>query len=137
MPTRPRLLYSLLTATLLLIPGLALFRELTRRSDIWWTPWPMASSLAQSQDRVEIRVRDQPLGALLNTRQLWMKVDTGFSAVVADDIRLRFNNWDHVRAVRIPLVMVCAAALGAWATLLLLIATARLRYRNDNRSVAA
>src|SRR6266516_3905141 len=70
MPPRLRLFFSILTGVLLLIPALALYRELSRRSDIWWTPPPMALSLSESQDRVEIYVRGKPLGALLEAKQL-------------------------------------------------------------------
>ena len=58
MPPRLRLFYSFLTAGLLLIPVVALYSELSKRSDIWWTPPPMAASLTESRDRVEIYVGD-------------------------------------------------------------------------------
>ena len=54
MPPRLRLFYSLLTAGLLVIPVIALYSELSKRSDIRWTPLPIAASLTESQDRVEI-----------------------------------------------------------------------------------
>jgi len=53
-----------MTGSLLLIPALALYRELSRRPDIWWTPPAMALSLDKSQDRVRIYARGKPLGAL-------------------------------------------------------------------------
>src|SRR5713101_67460 len=73
MPPRLRLFYSALIGVLLLIPALALYRELSRRSDIWWTPPIMALSLTESQDRVKIYARGRPLGALLDAKQLWIK----------------------------------------------------------------
>jgi len=57
MPLRLRLFFSVLIVALLLIPATALYGELSSRSDIWWTPPPMAPSLSESQDRVEIYVR--------------------------------------------------------------------------------
>src|SRR6266516_489190 len=79
MPPRLRLFFSILTGVLLLLPALALYRELSRRSDIWWTPPPMALSLSESQDRVEIYVRGKPLGALLEAKQLSV-ADAAFTA---------------------------------------------------------
>ena len=102
MPLRLRFFFSVLTGALLLIPALALYRELSQRSDIWWTPPLMALSLAESQDRVQIYVRGKPLGPLLAARQLLVANEPGSSPVGADDIGLRFNNWDRVRAARIP-----------------------------------
>jgi hypothetical protein len=130
-PPRLRLFFSILMATLLLIPAIALYGELSRRSDISWTPAAMALSLAESQDRVQVYARGEPLGALLDAGQLRIIDDKGSSALSARDISLRFNNWDRVRAARIPLVLMYGAACGAGLVLLLIIATGRLAYRGE------
>jgi hypothetical protein len=137
MPSRLRLFFSILSGVLLLIPALALYREFSRRSDIWWTPPPMALSLSDSRDRVEIYVRGKPLGALLEARQLSVTDAGGASALGAQDIGLRFNNWDRVRATRLPMLLLYAATCGAGAVLLLLIATGRLVYRGETQPLAA
>ncbi len=136
MPLRLRLFFSALTGALLLIPALALYRELSQRSDIWWTPPPIALSLAESQDRVRIFVRGKALDSLVAARQLSVTDEPGSSPVGADDIGLRFNNWDRVRAARIPILLGYAACCGGGAVLLLLIALGRLAYRGDKASVA-
>ncbi len=136
MPRRLRLFFSTLTATLLLIPALALYRELSRRPDIWWTPPAMALSLTQSHDRVEIYARGKPLDALLEARQLWIGEEAGPNVLEAREIGLRFNNWDRVRAAQIPLLLTYAAAFGAGIVLLFLIATGRLAYRAEKESLA-
>ncbi|MDH4352340.1 MAG: hypothetical protein OEW56_14425 [Gemmatimonadota bacterium] len=137
MPPRLRLFWLALTAALLLIPGLALYRELSRRPDIWWTPLPLALSLSESQDRVEIYVQGKPLGALLEAQQLSVTDKVGSRTLGADQIRLRFNNWDRIRATRLPLLLVYAASSGGGLVLLLLIAASRLAYRNEGPSIAA
>lgn len=131
MPRRLRLFYSALTATLLLIPALALYRELSMRSDIWWTPSAMALSLAQSRDRVEIYAQGKPLGALLEAKQLWIGDKAGSTLLDAGEIGMRFNNWDRVRAARIPLLLTYAAVCGAGIVVLLLTAAGRLTYRGE------
>src|SRR5229473_1344705 len=131
MPPRLRLFFSALTGVLLLISALALYRELSRRSDIWWTPPPMALSLSESQDRVQIYVRGKPLGDLLAGRQISVTGNAGSSALEAHEIGFRFNNWDRVRADRLPMLLVYAASCGAGTVLLLLIATGRLAYRGE------
>jgi len=137
MPLRLRLFFSVLIVALLLIPATPLYRELSSRSDIWWTPLPMAPSLSESQDRVEIYVRGKPLGALLEARQLSVADGAGPSVLGADEIRLRFNNWDRVRVARFPMLLMYAASCGGGVVLLLLIATGRLAYRGERGSVAA
>ena len=137
MPPRLRVFYSGLIAALLLIPVLALYRELSQRTDIWWTPATMALSLAESQDRVEIYARGQPLATLVDKKQVSINDQAGSSALGPQEIRLRFNNWDRVRAGRIPLLLGYAAAFGAGAMLFLLVTTDRLAYRGEKPTVAA
>jgi hypothetical protein len=136
MPLRLRLFFSIMTGSLLLIPALALYRELSRRSDIWWTPPPMALSLNESQDRVRIYARGKPLGALLEAKKLWIKEDAGSSALDPREVGLRFNNWDRVRAERIPMLLTYSAVFGAGVLLLLLMATGRLTYGGENAPIA-
>ena len=102
MPPRLRLFYSVLTGVLLLIPALALYRDLSGPADIWWTPPAMAITLAESQDRVQIYARGRPLGAVLDAKQLWIKDEAGSGPLGAHEIGLRLNNWDRVRAARLP-----------------------------------
>ena len=137
MPLRLRLFFSALTGSLLLIPALALYRELSGRPDIWWTPLPMALSISESQDRVQIFVRGKPLAALLEARQLSVTDENGSSPLGAGEIGLRLNNWDRVRADRLPVLLSYAASCGGGVVLLLLIATGRLAYRGERESVAA
>jgi hypothetical protein len=131
MAIRPRLFYSALTASLLFIPVVALYSELSRRPDIWWTPAPMALSLSESQDRVEIYVRGKPVAAVLEARQLSVTDEGRSIALSPQDVRLRLNNWDRVRVGRLPLLLLYAAAIGAGVLLVLLNATGRLAYRGE------
>ena len=137
MPPRLRLFFSVLTGVLLLIPALALYRELSGRSDIWWTPAPMALSLSESQDRVQIYVQSRPLADLVGARRILVTSDSGASSLGTQEISLRFNNWDRTRAARLPISLLYAASCGGAAVLLLVIATGRLAYRGERESVAA
>ncbi len=131
MPPRLRLFYSLLTAGLLFIPVVAIYSELSKRSDIWWTPPALAGSLTESQDRVQVYVRGKPLDALLNEGKLRITEETGSHTLGASEISLRLNNWDRVRVTRLPILLFYAAACGAGALLVLIIATGRLAYRGE------
>src|SRR5258707_6367412 len=105
MPLRLRLFFSSLIAALLLIPALAVYRKLAQRSDIWWTPPPMALSLSQSRDRVQIYVRGKSLDSLLDAKLLSVTDDKASSTLTPPEVGLRFNNWDRVRAARLPVLL--------------------------------
>src|SRR6476661_5367251 len=70
MPPRNRTFFAVLMLVLLAIPAVALFTELSRRSDIWWTPPTMLVPLTDGADRVLVNVRGKPLGELLNGGKL-------------------------------------------------------------------
>ena len=129
MPPRLRVFYSLLTASLLLIPIVALYSELSRRSDIWWTPPASALSLAEGRDRVQIFAQGRPLETLLEQRQVSITDGAASHVLTLQDIGLRFNNWDRARAQRLAPLLIYAAACGGGLVLLLVIATGRLAYR--------
>jgi len=131
MPARNRLAFTMLCLSLFLIPALQLVRELSRRSDIWWTPQTMLVPLAQSADRVEIYVGGTPLATLLERGQVRVGGETGSAVLAADQVGLRFNNWDRVRAERIPRLLLYAAGCGITGVLALMVATGRLAYRGE------
>jgi hypothetical protein len=131
MPPRARMLYSIFSLLFLLAAATPLIRELSQRSDIWWTPQTMLVPLAQSKDRVEVYARGKPLDALLEAGQLQTSQAGGSSTLATSDIGLRFNNWDHVRVLRLPMLLLDAAACGAIMCLLLLFATGRITYHDE------
>jgi hypothetical protein len=137
MPPRIRFFFAAMTTSLFFIAAIPLYRELSRRRDIWWTPRPMALSLTESADRVEIYARGRPLAALLERGQVRVVEDTRTSVLAPGDVRLRFNNWDRVRAAQFPGLLIPAAACGAAVLMLVLVVTGRLVYRGERGSVAA
>ena len=96
-----------------LMSALQLVRLLNERADIWWTPKLLGLGLADASDRVEVYVRDVALLEHVKAGHLQLLTDTGPRPVTASDIRLRFNNWDRVRAERIPSLLGLGIALGA------------------------
>jgi hypothetical protein len=131
MPLRTRRFFATMTAILFIISVIPLYRELSRRRDIWWTPPAMALPLTEGADRVEIYVRGRPLAALLETGQVRMVDDTRTSVLAPGDVRLRFNNWDRVRAAQVPGLLISAATCGAAVVLFILVVAGRLAYRGE------
>lgn len=120
-----RKLWLALGIVVLLIPASHLFRFFTQRSDIWWTPKALAVPLAETTDRVEIYVQEQPLQEQLNAQRLQMLTDRGPLALSVEDVTLRFNNRDHVRAEQIPLLLSAALVTGIAGTFVVLSALGR------------
>jgi hypothetical protein len=137
MPPRIRLLFSVMNLALFLVAAAPLYRELTQRSDIWWTPPAMVVPLAESRDRVEIYVRGKSLAALLQVGQVGITENGAMSTLTTSDVALRFNNFDRVRAQRLPVMLTNAAACGFFACMFLLILTGRLRYRAEREQPSA
>jgi hypothetical protein len=123
-----------LSVAIFMIGAIPIYSELSRRSDIWWTPHAMMVPLPASGDRVEIYARGQPFGALLEAGRVRL-TDAGASSVLApSDVGLRFNNWDRVRAARIPSMLVFAAACGISALMFVLVFTGRIAYRGETQA---
>ena len=136
MPPRVKLVFLSLMVVLFLIPAIALYSELHRRSDIWWTPPSMMVPLAAGTDRVEVYAGDKRLDALLDGGQVQLLTSSGPIVLAKSDIRLRFNNWDRIRGERVYGVLIYAAACGVTALLFLLLLTGRLAYRGERDRVA-
>jgi len=131
MPSRTRLVFAALSLVFFFVAAAPLYRELARRSDIWWTPRTMLVPLAETRDRVEIYTRGKPLAALLQAGQLRIAEEGESSILATSDVGLRFNNWDRVRVEHFPLLLVSAAACGVTACIFLLVLTGRLAYRGE------
>ena len=123
---RARRLWMVLGVVFLLIPASHVFRFFSQRSDIWWTPQPLAVPLAESADRVEIYVHGQLMGELVKEHRLQILASQGAVTLDVADVTIRFNNRDRVRAEQIPgllgavvviavaAVFVVLSALGMW-----------------------
>ena len=130
MPRR-RATFALLTLSCLILSAGPIIRELTRRTDIWWTPQALLVPLGESKDRVEIYVGGKLVEDRIAAGQLQIVEGAGVTPVAAGDVGLRFNNSDRVRASRVPLMLACAAWCGAIACLAILMASGRLVERPE------
>jgi len=137
MPPRIRFLFATLMFTLFFVAAVPLYREVSRRRDIWWTPRTMLIPLAESTDRVEIYARGQPLTTLLQAGQVRVAEGGSVRVLTTGEISLRFNNWERVRAEGLPVLVASAAGCGVAVVMLLLIMTGRLTWRGERGALAA
>jgi hypothetical protein len=91
MPPRIRLTFAALSLISFVVAAVPLYGELSRRSDIWWTPHAMLVPLGKSSDRVEIYARGKPFAALLQAGQLRLADDGGSSTLVTSECRPPFQ----------------------------------------------
>jgi hypothetical protein len=103
-----------------LMSALQLVRYFVQPAGIWWTPKTLALPLADTSDRVEVYVRDIGLAEHVRAGRLQVLGDTGARPVTESDVRLRFNNWDRIRAARIPSLLSAGIVLGAAGVVFLL-----------------
>jgi hypothetical protein len=97
---------------LTVLPALMLVQHVGGKSDIWWTPVTMAPTIAEARDRAEIYLGDRLLSEEVASGHLQRVTDSGTVAVRPADLRVRFNNWDRVRAARLPLIGLDSGLLG-------------------------
>jgi hypothetical protein len=108
-----------------------LYRELSKPSDIWWTPPSLMVPLTEAADRVRVYVAGKPLTPLVEAGQLRIADGASSRVVAASDIGFRLNNYDRVRAERIPLLLAYAAMCGALTALIVALLSGRLAYRGE------
>jgi hypothetical protein len=128
------MIFAVMTGALFLLPVVALYSELTRRTDIWWTPMALLVPLTESTDRVVVYVRGTPLRPLIDAGQLRVTDADSARVLGTSDIGFRFNNADRVGVQRLPLLLGYAAASGALAMLWLVVVTGRLAYRGEKEA---
>jgi hypothetical protein len=114
-----RYLLIVLPAVFLLTSAARLYGFFHERSDIWWTPRAMSVPLEAGHHRVTVYVRGNELDDLVAKGRLRLQSDSGVSLVTRTDVGLRFNNWDRVRAERIPSLLISAMTVGGAAALLM------------------
>ena len=137
MPRRIRLFFGAFSLFLLFGAAMPLYRYWTQPKDIWWTPHSLLVPLAESSDRVEIYVRDEPLDALIRAGRLRIGEGPDSRVLTPGDVGLRFNNWDRVRAARTPLLLAYAAGCGITGFLFFMIVTGRIAYRGERGTADA
>ena len=136
MPDRIRLLLSAMLVSLFVMAAVPLYTELSRRSDIWWTPRDMLVPLTESADRVEIYARGRPLATLLQAGHVRIAEDSRSMVLTTAEVGLRFNNWHRVRAERLLVLLASAAGCAVTGLMFLLVITGRLAYRAEKGGAA-
>ena len=96
-----------------LMSALQIVRFFNQPADIWWTPKTLSVPLADASDRLEVFLRDVALLEHIKGGRVQLLTDTGAATVTEADMRLRFNNWDRIRAERIPALLGNGIVLGA------------------------
>ena len=117
---RSRISLLVFGGMIFLLSALHLISFFVQPSDIWWTPKPLSVPLANTSDRVEIYVHDVPLQLQIEAGRIQLVSDAGSTSIAGPDVRLRFNNYDRVRAQKLPILLGAAFCAGASSILLLL-----------------
>ena len=115
-----RMYFLLLGGAFLLVSVGNLGKFYRERRDIWWTPEAMMVRMEDSHERVEVYVRGLRLTDVVSAGRLSISGETDAAPVKPSEIGFRFNNFDRVRAMRIPALLGSTAAAGAAGALVIL-----------------
>ncbi len=107
--------YGILIAgiIMLFVFGSQLAIVIFQPDDIWWTPASMKLSMEESDDRVDIYIKDKRLVDMLDNEELLLKTDAESVELKKADITFRLNNWDKVRASQLAKVGITSALVMA------------------------
>ena len=85
--------------------------------DIWWTPMSLALPLSDTAQEFKIFVSGEPLQNHIQRGTLNATDKTGRPyRIVADDVKVRLNNWNKTRASRFHHAVYLALMLGSSVT---------------------
>lgn len=89
--------------------------------DIWWTNQTMQLPITESRDTFELFVNKKLLQTHLDEGTLWAVDEKGEQdRVVAEDVSLRLNNWQKVKASILTHAVISGFACGIVVTCLFL-----------------
>jgi len=89
--------------------------------DIWWTPMSMALSPNDTRQDFELYVKGELLQKHLERGTLIVVNQEGQSSpVIAKDVRVRFNNWNKIKASKLNNASLFAFVFGASFSLLII-----------------
>jgi len=80
----------------------------------------------------QLRARGTDLRTLLDAGRVRVTGDPGAGVLAADDVRLRFNNWDRARAEQAPLLVLYGFTIGAALVLVGLTLTGHVPKRRSS-----
>jgi hypothetical protein len=103
-----------------LMSAAQLVRLFQQPADIWWTPMAQGVPLVDSSSRVVVYIRDGALAEHLKAGRLLLQTEAGTAPIAESEVRMRFNNWDRVRAERSPSLIGFGICLGASGVFFLL-----------------
>ncbi|HON58281.1 MAG TPA: hypothetical protein PLT45_01970 [Smithella sp.] len=89
--------------------------------DIWWTPMAKAVPLDQAKEHFELYIGGRLLQRHLEQETLSAVDQTGKPyKVVSNDVRVRLNNWDEVKTLKLNNAVITAFFLGISFALLVM-----------------
>ncbi len=96
-----------------------LYRACRGNQDIWWTPRTMQLPLKETRDNFRLFISGKPLDQHLEEQTLYALDQEGKKyRIVTQDISVRVNNWNKVRASILSNALVSSVAFGVVLTLL-------------------
>lgn len=99
--SRPQIGLLIFGIIVFFVFGSQLIIPLVQHRGFEWTPM---TPIAESEDRVDVYIRDTRLIDLLDGQSLVLIINSEEEGLTTEDVTIRFNNYDRIRASKIPLI---------------------------------
>lgn len=126
--SRPQIGLLIFGIIVFFVFGSQLIIPLVQHRGFEWTPM---TPIAESEDRVDVYIRDTRLIDLLDGQSLVLNIDSEEEGLTTEDVTIRFNNYDRIMASKIPSIGFQSAMVMASVLVIAFALTVFCRKRED------
>lgn len=135
--SRPQIGLLIFGVVVFFVFGAQLIIPLVQHRGNVWTPVDLKVPIEGSEDRVDVYIHDTRLVDLLDGESLVLNIDSDEEALTTEDVTFRFNNYDRIRASKIPSIGFQSAMVMASLMVIAYVLTVCCRKREDGPKISS
>lgn len=132
--SRPQIVLLIFGVVVFFVFGSQLVIPIVQHRGYVWTPM---TPIDESEDRVDVYIRDTRLVDLLDGESLVLNFDSEEVGLTTEDVTIRLNNYDRIRASKIPSIGFQSAMVMASLLVIAYVLTVCCRKREDEPKIGS